>query len=417
MFNISTVKTALYGMIGLRDSIDPDIPLCTLTGASESVYFDDYHPLITFDQLYHIAPGYDGMNYTKWVSTGYSTSSYVMYDNVSYCGTRTMLTGDTPSKTGTAWTSPVNAWIQNKQYASINKLCNQLFTDKKMNESAKTFLDSVQIIDGAGRLQDTATAGSKFVGFEIDLKRINNIKAVINQIGLQFTSIQTGLTIYLFHSSQKTAVGTWSLTSSAANSFDWLSATSATTGTNEMHYVNYSGNINSGGKYYIGYFEDDITGSAIVKSDCACEDVRYKWSKWATIRPIEISSGDLDGTNLFDIDAIGYSDTNYGLNLSFSVKTDITEMMVGRKELFVNALGYQFANDMIQGMVFNPDSRINKMQDTATRNAVTYEWSGTDNPNSIKKRLDESVNALSFDLSKISQALADNGPRIRLGAI
>ena len=128
-------------------------------------------------------------------------------------------------------------------------------------------------------------------------------------------------------------------------------------------------------------------------------------------------AGDLDGTNLFDIDKIGYSDTNYGLNLSFSIKTDLTEMMVERKELFVNALGYQFSNDMIQSMVFNADSRINKMQDTGTRNAVTYEWSGVDNPNSIKKRLDESVSALSFDLSRISQALADNGPRIRLGAM
>ena len=415
MFNISTIKTNLYGLIGLRDTVDPDYPLCTLTGATESVYFDDYHPLITFDQLNHIAPNFDSMNYTKWVSTGYSTSSYVMYDNVAYCATRTMLTGDTPSKTSTARTAPVNAWIQNKQYASINKLCNQLFTNKKMNESAKTFLDSVQVVDGAGRIEDTITAGSGFVGFEIDLKRINNIKAVINHIGLQFTATQGSLTVYLFHSSQKAAVGTWTFTTTVSSSFDWQSATSPATGDNELHYVNYTNNINSGGRFYIGYFEADISGSAIVKN--ACDGVRYKWSKWATIRPITVASGDLDGTNIFDIDKIGYTDTNYGLNLSFSIKTDLTEMMVDRKELFVNALGYQFANDMIQGMVFNSDSRINKMQDTATRNSVIHEWSAPENPNSIKRRLDESIDSLSFDLSEISQGLAGNGPRIHIGAI
>lgn len=417
MFNISTIKTNLNGMIGLRDSDNPDLPLCTLTGASESVYFDDYHPEITFDNLYYIAPNYDGMNYDKWISTGYATGAYTIYDNVAYIATRTMLTGDVPSLTGTAWTSPVNGWIQEKQFAAINKISNQIFTNKKMNEAAKTFLDSVQVIDGAGRLEDTTAGSSRFVGFEIDLKRINNIKAVINNIGLQFTSVQTDLTIYLFHSSQKEAVGTWVLTSEGATSFDWQSATSPTTGTNEMHYVNYSLNINSGGRYYLGYFEDDITGSAIVKQDCGCEDVRFKWSKWATIRTIEVASGDLDGTNLFDIDKIGYADTNYGLNLSFSINTDITEMLVNRKSLFVNALGYQFANDMIQSMVFNSDSRLAKMQTTATRNAITYEWTAPDNPNSLKRRADESVEALSFDLSKISQGLASNKQRIKIRSI
>jgi len=57
------------------------------------------------------------------------------------------------------------------------------------------------------------------------------------------------------------------------------------------------------------------------------------------------------------------------------------------------------------------------MQDIATRNSVIYEWNGVDNPNSIKRRLDQSIDALSFELSRISQALADNGPRIKIGAM
>lgn len=414
MFSISTLKTNLYGMIGLRDSDNPDMPVCTLTGASQSVYFNDYHALLTYDQLYHVAPNYDGMNYDTWTATGYATGAYAMYDNIAYKATRTMLTGDRPSLTGTAWESPVNDWIQNKQYASINKLCNQLFTSKKINESAKTFLDSVQVVDGAGRQADTVTAASRFVGFEINLKRANNIKAVLNYIGLQFTQSQT-FTVYLFHSSQKKAVGTWSVTNASATSFDWVAATSPTTGTNELHYVNYSNNIDSGGKYYIGYFEADISGSAIEKDyDC---DTRYKWSQWAEIRPIAIASGALDGTNIFDIDEIGYSDSNFGLNFSFSIRSDITEMIVNQKSLFVDALGYQFASDMLQEMIFNSSSRINALQDTAKRNAVLYEWNGQDNHDSIVSRLNRAKEALSFDLSKISQVVASNGPRIRIGNI
>jgi len=338
----------------------------------------------------------------------------VMYDNRAYKATRTMLTGDTPSLTGTGWESPVNDWVQNKQYAAINKLCNQVFTNKKLNASAKTFLDSVQVVDGAGRQADTITAASRFVGFEINLKRANNVKAVLNYIGLQFTQSQT-FTVYLFHSSQKTAVGTWSVTNASAYSFDWVTATSPTTGTNELHYVNYSGNIDSGGVYYLGYFEDDISGTAIEKDfDC---NTRAKWSKWAQIRPIEVASGSLDGTNIFDIDAIGHSDTNYGLNFSFSVKSDITEMMVNNKSLFVDALGLQFANDMIQEVIFNSSSRINALQDTATRNAVMYEWNGQDNYDSIVNRLNRAKDALGFDLSQISQIVATDRPRMKIGNV
>ena len=422
MFNISTLKTALFGTIGLKDTSDPGYPVSTLTGASESVYFDDYHPLITFNNLYGIAPNYDSMDHDVWTATGYAADSYVKYDNVVYKAQRVMLTGDVPSLTSTAWQTPMKDWITEKQYASINKLCNQIFTNKKLNETTKTFLDSVQVVDGAARLEDTVTAASRFVGFEINLKRANNIKAVINWIGLQFTEAQTDLDVYLYHSSQNTAVGHWQLSSAAAESFDWRDASSPTAGTNALYYVNYASNIDSGGMYYLGYYEDDIDGSAISKHvgcDCSYPNAVVKWSQWATIKPIAVASGDLDGTNLFDIDAIGYGSTNYGLNFSFSIDSDITEMLVSKKSLFVNALGYQFANDMLQEMIYNPNSRINKKQDTATRNAVLYEWSAPDNQNSIKQQLKDAIDALGFDLSRISQVLPDNNGRrkLRTGAM
>jgi hypothetical protein len=153
-----------------------------------------------------------------------------------------------------------------------------------------------------------------------------------------------------------------------------------------------------------------------------CSDGGYpngtvKWSKWAEIRPIEVAS--LSGTNLFDIDDIGYSDSNYGLNFSFSIESDITEMLVNKKALFTNALGYQFANDMLQEYLYNASSRGNKHQDTASRNTAQYEFNATDEQDTLKRKLREAVKALSFDLSRISQVLPDNNGRskIKSGAI
>ena len=421
MFNISTLKSELIGMIGLRDSDNPELPVSTLTGTTQSVYFDDYHPLITYDNLYYIAPNYDGLNYTTWTATGYATGAYAMYDNVAYKAQRTMATGDTPSLTSTAWQTPVKDWILEKQNAAINKLCNQVFTNKKLRESTKTLLDDMPVVDGAGRIEDTITGNSRFVGYEIELMRINNIKMVLNYIGLQLTTSQT-LTVYLFHSSQKAAVATWSLTNATANSFDWLSATSPATGSNELNYVLYSGDIDSGGTYYLGYFEDDLTGSAIEKRpSCGCSGYSvFKWSKWAMIRPIEVVSAGLDGTNIFDVDRIGYSDTNYGLNFSFAIKTDLTELLVNNKTIFTNALGYQFASDIIKSAIFNSDSRTNKRLDTSHRNAVLYEWSADpENQETIRQQLKDASEALGFDLSRISQALPNQEGRrtLKMGAV
>ncbi len=100
MFNVNTIKTAFSGMIGLRNTNDPDYPISTLTGASEYVYFNDYHPLITFENLYSIAPNYDAFDYSTWTATGYSTGSYVKYDRIVYKAQRTMLNVLLPS---TVW--------------------------------------------------------------------------------------------------------------------------------------------------------------------------------------------------------------------------------------------------------------------------------------------------------------------------
>jgi len=186
-----------------------------------------------------------------------------------------------------------------------------------------------------------------------------------------------------------------------------------------MHYVNYTLNIDSCGSYYFGYFEDDITGSAIEKNigfNCGCDNTTVKWSQWAQIRPIEIASGDLSSTNIFDIDAISYSDTNYGLNFSFSIESDITEILLNQKALLVNALGYQFANDMLKEMLFNPNSRINKHQDTATRNTIEYEFNAPDDGDTIVNKLKEAKAAVGFDLSRISQVLPDSEGRNKMKA-
>ncbi len=414
MFNIESIKTALSGAIGLKNTDDPDLPDCTLTSSSTGMYYNDFHPLITWENLYYISPNYDGQAHSSFSATAnYATGTFAKSENITYKALRTIAATSTVPASSTAWESPVNDWIETKIDSSISVLCNVMQTDKKIAKSTKTFLDNVQLIDGAGRMDDTITASSRFVGFEIIPKPTNNIAATLDYIGLQFSTAQTALPVYLYHSSQNSPIGTFSFTTSAGRSFDWLSASdNISTGSYTLPYVNYARNIDSGGTYYLGYYEDDISGSAIEKDFTSCRNSpNYKmFTKWMDIRPISVSG--VSGTSLFDIDDVGYTESSFGMNLSISVKTDITDMIVSNKTLLTNALGFQFAGDMLNEMLMNSSSRINRSQENATRNTILYELN-EENPYSLNNKMRGAIEAMEFDFSEISQVLPTGRPGFR----
>ena len=136
------------------------------------------------------------------------------------------------------------------------------------------------------------------------------------------------------------------------------------------------------------------------------------------MRPIEVASDNLNGTALWDLSKTGYqADTNFGLNLSVSVKTDVTDILVSNKSVFIDALGYQFAYDMLQEMLNNPTDRLNNLIDNAQKKAAIgiQELNDADK---IKTTLSEAIAAVSFDLSKLSQVLpTDMKKRGSWGAI
>lgn len=429
MFNIATMKTALVGAIGIRDSVDPAFKdlLATLTDSDTGMYWNDYHPLVTFENLNAIAENYDGYSVLDWVDdNAYSAGELAKKDGITYISTAAANTGHDPDgDDGTWWKLPLNNWLTQKIDAAISKVLNRVFTNKKMMESTKTLLENVQLFDGAGRLQDTIVANSRFVGLQITPKRANNIQLIIDFIGLQFTQINTGLTIYLFHSSNPTAIVTQAITTTAANKFHWQTGVNFT-----LNYVDHANNIDSGGNYYLGYFEDDITGSAIKKrhqfADPPCGGCNNAdlglynlWNKFFDVRPIEVANGDLNGTSLWDISKTGYQlASNFGINLSVSAKTDVTEMLSSNKAAFTDALGYQFAVDMLNEFIYNANSRLNRSGDNAQKNSVMYELNNPNDDNTLVKRLNDAIEGLSFDFSKISQVLpADIKKRIRIGAM
>ena len=222
------------------------------------------------------------------------------------------------------------------------------------------------------------------------------------------------------------------VTTSVAYRFEWKTlADTTSTLPFELDFVNFAGNIDSGGHWYIGYFESAITGSSIEKkydfeegpcTGCGADtDVRIYnlWNKYVDIMPFYFATADLDGTNLPDISKIKQTPTtNYGLNLSMSVMPSVTEMVLKQKHLIAYPLGIQFAVDMLGWMSFNPPLRTNAVRANASQQAILYERDGDANTEGLKQRLNKAITALAEDLSRISTALPDNKPSpVRYGAI
>jgi hypothetical protein len=430
MVTISTLQTGLAGWIGVRDTKATDIDAIdsSLTTATSGSYFDDFHPILHTDTLTKIGPNFAAENYAAWSAlTTYSTGNRVLYSGIAWQSKADVNLNNAPAASAW-WKTVFSAWLNEKINASIANLANKLQTEKKLNLSTKSLLSNTQLFTGASG-RDTITNSGRLVGFEIDPRKINNIKVVLNYLGVQFSAVQTGFNIYLYHSSRKGAVASMNITTTTAYKFEWKALTA---GSFDLNFVDFTNNIDSGGKWYIAYFEDDIVGSAIEKKydfeygPCnGCSNTRdeYRiynlWNKYVDIMPFYFDATDLDGTNLPDIENINYTPTtNYGLNLSLSVNTDITNIMLHNKHILTYPLGLQFAFDMLSWVVFNPTMRVNPERVNMSEQAILYERDGDANTEGLKKRLADAISALAEDLSRLSTALPDNKPsKVRYGAI
>lgn len=434
MFTLSSLKTGLRGWIGFRDSDDPAIPLIDseLTASSSGTYWDEYHNLCFPDALYYVSPNYEGNDYDAYSAvTTYSTGDKVTNSNIPWQSKDDDNSGNTPA-VGDYWETLFSIWLGERVDASISKLFNKLQTNKKLQGSTKSIFSNLQLFSGAGKLSETITKSSRLVGLAITPKKVNNIQVVLNQIGLQFTLPQINLYIYLWHSSREAYYKRQEVTTTGTNQFNWVSLTDFI-----LNYVDFTNDIDAGGTWYIGYFESEISGSAVNKSydfysgPCiGCPNTlrdnisKYNlWSKYVDVVPFSVDNANLDGTNLPAIENMAYYEsTNFGINLSLTVRPDLTEMVLDNKNIITYPLGLQFANDIIEWIVANPATRINpphlNFNTDATR--LIYELTGDRNTYSrgIKGELMDAVDALAEDLSNISAALPQNKPSsIKIGAI
>jgi len=365
MFNPTTIQNCMTSLIGWRNDANTSVPQITNTAlltSDSGLFYNDFHPLLLIENIANTLP---------------------------------------EDKT-------IDNYLTEKVNSGINKALTKVVLEKKLNESTKTLLNSSKLFDGIGRFQDTVISNGRFVGVELEMFPSYGTKVIIDKIGLQFTQTQTNLPIYIFHTSQLNPIKTITATTTKASSLEWLTLSE----TIDLSYL--SETYDSGGMFYIGYFQDDISGQAIKKEfnflDGPCNTCRgganamKVWNErlnFVRIVPIEVANGSLNGTQMFDYTKRKYNATNnFGLNFGVTVQCDISQYLCEQKLILTDLIGKQVAVDILNDMKHS--TRLNRIANVS-QNMIIRDLEGdreTFEPG-LAKRLSDSIKAVDFDFSKI----------------
>jgi hypothetical protein len=418
MYN-KRIMDCLYGLVGWYQNQNPDYPQLSpsLLQSDSGLYVQDEHPLLCIENLDQALKNYDHYNYASYAAlTAYNEGDRVRAsDNVIYESLDDANTGNDPAGGSfpLLWQAVplLSQRLEQVMRASINRLNATMFNRKKISEVVKTLVEKTQLYAGVGNLLDKEIKMSRFVGLQITLEQSGGIAVILRKLGTQFSLANPDFKLYVYHSSQVAPLAVYTKALTKAGSFEW---TPLTDGNNDPLTLNYLNNEYApGGVFYIGYYEDDLVGQAINNAydfskepacgSCSNNLALYRmWSGYLSVTPFYVNPGDLNGTDLWDINKNQYTYTrNYGLNLDISVRCDVTDIFCQERDMFADAIIKQVAVDLLSIIA---NSTRNNAISKETQQLALYELNKPDNrKESALYRLDEAIKAISFDFSELNE--------------
>jgi hypothetical protein len=364
-FDLSTINTEFSGLIGFDQRVDESYPAydSDLILSSSGLKIDD-HSLFTIENIFNCAaPNFGDMTLT-----------------------------DTQEE-------EFNNWVRNKINYSQVRLINKLFANKKGLGQGKELLQDVRLFDNTRDMTKVATNVGAFVGIELCFEKMDGLALHINRIGTHFDSV-VDVPIYILNSGQISPIETpVTINHLTANSYQW-------TPFNKKIFYN-SSTFLSGSRYYIGYFQDDLGSAKAIRQNIDFDNICYgcsnwnriwheKYSRYMSANNIKVSSSKLNGNDYWEKPESAVSTTdNFGINLDFSVVSDLTQFFVKNKNVLAYALKMQVQVDILQDMLNS--NRDTWLGDDIRRN-VEIEMS-TENKGGIMSEYLDSFKALDFDYS------------------
>ncbi len=414
MYRPSDIKAGLSGLIGWRQHYDVASFKIndSLTASSSGQYFQEFHPLITLENIKSVCPKFEDIVYPTWSSiTAYKIDDIVSLASVLYKA-KAVNTNKSPDTNASSW-EPYDAfsdWIKEKTDSSILRVIRSFWDEKMGNETAKNILEDRSVFNGAGRMTDVVTEVSNLAGFELVPIRADGVTTKLNRVGLQFTG--TGdITLYLMHSSQMDPIKEITITRTKNGSMEWFDLPD--------WFLPYAAdNIDSGGSWYVVYDQANISGQKAIKKDmdwshAPCSTCDYQersgfdiWSKYLEIHPFKVVEVVGESLQMWDVRKNLYTYTsNYGINLQLTIECDVTDLIIQQKKAFQSVIGLQLAADMLREFAYNPNFRIGRTQQNFSRLEILYELDGDSQgykKSGVMHQLCNALKAVSLDTNNYS---------------
>lgn len=358
MYSAEQLKTGLLGLIGWRQNRDTDgLQLQGMTTGTSGMYYNDVHPLLTFDNLLSIGPDLAVLS-------------------------------DVTADQEQAFTD----WLQEKTEAGIINAVQDWLDYKFPRRTAKNLLERRQLWQTApGNTVQDENRGL-LVGIELVPKRSRDLKMKIEQVGLQFEQNQN-VTIYLFSATSSTSLQSTTIDYQAGGGVQWAE-------------VNWE--VDGTGAYWLAYDQDAVTGRSVNGTydwfDMHASSQNMPGANMVLATPF---TADATPSALWDISRNAYNyDTNFGLNVKLTVGCDYTNLILEQAELFKTLISLHVAAVLLGEMAYNSNARLNRNQAIVDRNQVLFELHGdtqSPRPMGILHRIEKARETISLDMQQLDK--------------
>ena len=260
----------------------------------------------------------------------------------------------------------LNDYLDRVEVGAINMMLSDLMLKKQLNNHGVSIATNDLIYQNVVR-GSLITNESKFVGIEFSIDPKIGIKAILNRIGLYFSAAES-LDLYLFNSLQPTFIQKIAYSNTTANGFQWITAALEL----ELDKGTQSPSPDtSGGVWYLGYYQDDLSGQAIQYSslnwkngycgtcDGGVNAAKYlSISKYVKMTPFYIPSTAVpaDHNDMFDVENVRYDYTNnYGFNFNISINCDLSQFFIDNRQNLKQAIGTYVADRILNDYVYSSE--------------------------------------------------------------
>lgn len=363
MFDPNIIKTIFDGVIGWDQNADINgVQLdANLVASSSGIKYNSFHPLLTFNNLYSIAPDFEAVH------------------------------GDLSPATKALIEADFSAWLTGQTQAATIRAFDIWTGIKLKNNTTRNLLERNQLFDLGSISGDIETEANKTKGIEITPMTSRGLIYPIKKVGVQLEQGET-FNIYLFHTSSIDPIETVPITYTEVGSVQWF----------DVDWKLSKGS----GSYYLCYNTDDLTGGAIngtttYNSSGAVQS--YPMGRYFSASPFSVTG---QNTVMWDTSGNIYSNnTNHGLNVQLSAVCDFSEFIIEQKDLFRQLVGVQLASDLLRMLAYNVEARVNRFETNIARREVLYEVDGDTQGRAggLKQRLDEIIDGLQLDTQGIDK--------------